>query len=134
MSGSTCRVGVVVDFSFDEYMHQRDLGKACKQLLRCYSLNRRLSQPMQFSITGLKDGGRGRTELSKHEGFTNWDVHLHQQNYHEVFDKKNIVYLSSESDNVISDLEGELQLYLQDVATLFQMWTFQERSNTSLEA
>ncbi len=33
---SFCQVGVVIDFSFDDYMHQRDLGKCCKQLLHCY--------------------------------------------------------------------------------------------------
>ncbi len=36
MAASACRVGVVVDFSFEEYMHQRDLGKCTKQLLHCY--------------------------------------------------------------------------------------------------
>jgi len=108
MAASACKVGVVIDFSFDgdAYMHQRDLGKACKQILRCYSLNRRLANPMQFSITGLKVGGRGREELSKHEGFVNWDVNLQEEDYNEVWPKDKIVYLTSESDNVVDKLEG----------------------------
>ncbi len=60
---------------------------------------------MQFHITGLREGGRGKDELSKHEGFANWDVHFHQDDYHEVLDKDSIVYLSSESENVVDALE-----------------------------
>ena len=36
MAESECRVGVVFDMSFAHLMQQKDLGKACKQLLRCY--------------------------------------------------------------------------------------------------
>ncbi len=36
MSESRCQIGVVLDMTFDHLMHQRDLGKCCKQLLHCY--------------------------------------------------------------------------------------------------
>ena len=50
MASSACRVGVVVDMSFDHLMHQRDLGKCCKQLLHCYSINRGVESIPIFQI------------------------------------------------------------------------------------
>ena len=35
-AGSNCKVGVIIDMSFDDYMNQKDLGKCCKQLQHCY--------------------------------------------------------------------------------------------------
>lgn len=107
MASSACRVGVVVDMSFDHLMHQRDLGKCCKQLLHCYSINRRLADPMQFYITGIKEKSKGEAEMSKHEGYKNWDAHFHSEDFDAVLPKDRVVYLSSESDNVLSELEPE---------------------------
>ena len=107
MAASACRVGVVVDMSFDHLMHQRDLGKCCKQLLHCYSINRRLADPMQFHVTGIKEGSRGEAEMAKHEGYRNWDAHFHAEDYDAALPKDKVVYLSSESENVLSDLEPE---------------------------
>ena len=50
MASSACKVGVVVDMSFDHLMHQRDLGKCCKQLLHCYSINRGVESIPIFQI------------------------------------------------------------------------------------
>jgi hypothetical protein len=36
MDGSDCKVNVVIDMSFDDLMHDRDLGKCLKQLMHCY--------------------------------------------------------------------------------------------------
>lgn len=36
MEGSACKVGVIIDMSFDDLMNQKDLGKCCKQLMHCY--------------------------------------------------------------------------------------------------
>ena len=107
MASSACRVGVVVDMSFGHLMHQRDLGKCCKQLLHCYSINRRLADPMQFYITGIKEKSKGEAEMSKHEGYKNWDAHFHSEDFDAVLPKDKVVYLSSESDNVLSELEPE---------------------------
>ena len=107
MNDSQCRVGVVVDFGFGHLMHQRDLGKCCKQLLHCYSINRRLKNPLQFHITSLSEDQDGFKELEKHQGFRNWDVKLHQKDLTEAFcdQKDKIVYLTAESENVLHQFE-----------------------------
>ena len=62
---------------------------------------------MQFHVTGIKEGSNGEAEMSKHEGYKNWDAHFHAEDYDAVLPKDRIVYLSSESDNVLSELEPE---------------------------
>jgi tRNA (guanine9-N1)-methyltransferase len=127
MATSSCRVSVVIDMSFDDLMTEKDKGKAYKQIIHCYSINRRLENPMQFHVTGLKVArecgavfcqntharkmlsfqGSGEAEMSKHDGYKNWDVHFHSGNYDSVLPKEKIVYLSSESDNILERLDEE---------------------------
>ena len=57
MAASTCKVGVVFDLQFEALMNQRDLGKTLKQVMKCYSLNRRMENPMQLYMTSFS--GRG---------------------------------------------------------------------------
>lgn len=50
----------------------QDMGKCIKQILHCYSLNRRSMNPMQLYITNLN--GKCEKEMEKHTGYRNWDV------------------------------------------------------------
>ncbi|XP_023348981.1 tRNA methyltransferase 10 homolog A, partial [Eurytemora carolleeae] len=63
MSESECKIGVIFDMQFDHLMHQRDLGKCIKQILRCYSNNRRLKAPLQMYMTSFK--GKVEEEMNK---------------------------------------------------------------------
>ncbi|XP_069683540.1 tRNA methyltransferase 10 homolog A [Periplaneta americana] len=105
MSQSNCTVRVAIDLSFDELMNGKEIGKCIKQLLRCYSLNRRAKNPMQFYVTSFN--GKSKEEMEKHSGYMNWDVNFLSESYSDVFESKDVVYLTSESDNVISTLEGD---------------------------
>lgn len=42
------------------------------QMARCYSINRRTQNPLQFYVTNFK--GQSKTIVEKHSGFSNWDV------------------------------------------------------------
>ncbi|KAF5292610.1 hypothetical protein FQA39_LY13943 [Lamprigera yunnana] len=105
MANSSCKIGVIVDLSFDELMISKDMGKVIKQILRVYTENRRASAPMQLHLTSFI--GRCKEEMSKHIGYENWDMHFHGADYLDVFPKEKLVYLSSESDNVIKVLEQD---------------------------
>ena len=99
---------------FGNYMNQRDRGKCLKQLMHCYSLNRRFDHPMNLHVTNFH--GVMKKEMSqRHQGYENWDIQFHAKSHTEAFvndpedpevAKTKIVYLSSESENVIS---GEFQ-------------------------
>ena len=72
MAESSCKLNVSIDLSFDELMIQRDQAKLIKQILRCYTLNRRAIAPLQFSLTSFE--GASKEEMSKHNGYEHWDV------------------------------------------------------------
>lgn len=105
MANSNCKVRVVIDLSFDDLMSDLDMGKCVKQMLHCYSLNRRAENPMQLYFTNFN--GKVEKEMEKHEGYRNWDIYFHSDSYTEIFDKSELVYLTSESDNVITKLEDD---------------------------
>lgn len=72
MAKSNCQVTVVIDLSLEKYMDERSLGKCMKQICRCYSINRRAANPVQFHVTSLE--GKSLAEMSKNSGYSNWDV------------------------------------------------------------
>lgn len=81
------------------------MGKVIKQILRVYTENRRAKSPMQLHLTSFE--GRCKDEMSKHNGYQNWDINFHSENYLQVFSKDRLVYLTSESDNVIEALKED---------------------------
>lgn len=81
------------------------MGKVIKQILRVYTENRRSKAPMQLHLTKFE--GRAKEEMSKHNGYQNWDIYFHSQDYTDIFPKENLVYLTSESDNVITELKED---------------------------
>ena len=105
MADSDCKVGVTIDLSFDDLMIDKDIGKLSKQILRCYTLNRRALAPMQFSLTSFN--GKSREDMQKHLGYENWDVKFHEESYLDVYPKDKLIYLTSESQNVINHLEHD---------------------------
>jgi len=105
MSESNCKVGVVFDMQFSDLMTQRDLGKCLKQIMKCYSFNRRLENQLQLYMTSFE--GVVKTELSKNDGYENWDFNFDDRRYDQICGKENIVYLTSDSENVVTALEND---------------------------
>lgn len=105
MANSTCKINVSLDLSFDDLMIDKDVAKMIKQILRCYTLNRRADAPLQFSVTNFT--GKSLQEMKKHNGYEHWDVKFHAEHYSNLFAKEKIVYLTSESDNIIENLEND---------------------------
>ncbi len=101
------QIHIAFDMSFGDKMNQKDRGKCLKQLLHCYSINRRLDHPFNLHFTNFH--GVLKDEMSRHQGFENWDVKFYDKPHTEVFtednsvckSKEDIVYLTSESEHVI---------------------------------
>jgi len=102
MEKSNCDLRVVVDVAFDDLMSDWEICKVHKQLQRCYSINRRLADPLQFYITNLY--GKTKDKFDSVQGSSLWDVHFKSESYLDVFSKCDIVYLTSESPNVLEDI------------------------------
>ncbi|KAJ8008237.1 hypothetical protein DPEC_G00102720 [Dallia pectoralis] len=82
-----------------------DVRKLHKQIQRCYAVNRRAVHPVQFYLTSL--GGQLKQNMDKTDvGWVNWkDIVVKQEAYHEVIAKEELVYLTSDSSNVLAELD-----------------------------
>lgn len=98
---------LVVDCSFDSLMLIKDVRKLHKQIQRCYAENRRASHPVQFYLTSL--GGQLRQSMDeKDKGWVNWkDIHIKTEHYTEVVSQEQLVYLTSDSPNVLTELDPQ---------------------------
>ncbi|XP_051935115.1 RNA (guanine-9-)-methyltransferase domain-containing protein 2 [Hippocampus zosterae] len=96
---------LVVDCSFDDLMLTKDVHKLHKQIQRCYAENRRASHPVQFYLTSL--GGQLKQSMDeKDKGWINWkDISIKLEHYSEVLSKEDVVYLTSDSPNVLTELD-----------------------------
>ncbi|XP_030018771.1 tRNA methyltransferase 10 homolog A [Sphaeramia orbicularis] len=96
---------LVVDCSFDDLMLIKDVRKLHKQIQRCYAENRRALHPVQFILSSL--GGQLKQSMDeKDKGWVNWkDITIKTEHYSEVVAKEELVYLTSDSPNVLSELD-----------------------------
>ncbi|XP_026494879.1 tRNA methyltransferase 10 homolog A [Vanessa tameamea] len=98
-------IGIIIDLSFDNLMIEKDRYKVIKQILRCYSINRRSESPLQFHVTSF--GEKTRVDMSRHNGYEHWDIVYHEETYLNKFPKDKLFYLTSESDNIIECFEED---------------------------
>lgn len=120
---------VVIDCSFDQHMTKDEKTKTCKQLLRVYTLNRRAPRPMPVYFCGLKEGTEMMEIFKKNDGYEHWDVSncrrswwateviihalfllqikVQEPTYLEQFPKERLVYLTSDSDNILGELNQD---------------------------
>ncbi|XP_078371001.1 tRNA methyltransferase 10 homolog A-like [Oculina patagonica] len=95
---------IAIDLSFDDLMNDRDIHKLLKQIQRTYSINRRAKHPVQLFLTSF--GGRSKTILEEIKcNYGNWDVHIKTEPYSDVFSQEDVVYLTSDSPNVLSEID-----------------------------
>ncbi|XP_030579132.1 tRNA methyltransferase 10 homolog A [Archocentrus centrarchus] len=96
---------LVVDCSFDSFMLIKDVRKLHKQIQRCYAENRRALHPVQFYLTSL--GGQLKQSMDeKDKGWVNWkDINIKTEHYTEVVAREDLVYLTSDSPNVLKELD-----------------------------
>ncbi|XP_051506014.1 RNA (guanine-9-)-methyltransferase domain-containing protein 2 [Myxocyprinus asiaticus] len=96
---------LVIDCSFDNLMMLKDVKKLHKQIQRCYAENRRTLHPVQFYLTS--HGGQLKQIMDEiNKGWVNWkDVHFKPDPFHEIMSKEDLVYLTSDSPNVLQELD-----------------------------
>uniref|UniRef100_A0A1Q3EZX0 tRNA (guanine(9)-N(1))-methyltransferase n=1 Tax=Culex tarsalis TaxID=7177 RepID=A0A1Q3EZX0_CULTA len=105
---SRADISVVVDLSFDaDMMIDKDVAKCVKQLLRIYTMNRRSERPIPLHFTGIREGGAVERHLNRNDGYQHWDVRYSSESFVKLFDREKLIYLTSESDNVLDELEKD---------------------------
>ncbi|XP_076459878.1 tRNA methyltransferase 10 homolog A-like [Babylonia areolata] len=103
MVDSACRQRVVIDCSFDAYMTEKDTSFLVQQIQHSYAANRRADNPLQFYMCGI--AGKAKQRLDNIGDYKGWDMHKEERDFREVFAREDIVYLSSESPNVLHTLD-----------------------------
>ena len=103
MSDSSCKLKVCFDLSLGHLMTPPELSKTFKQLHRCYSINRRAQAPLQLYITGYNE--EIKCAMNKLSGCFNWDVNFSEDVFHKFFDKSEVIYLTSDSPNVLETFD-----------------------------
>eukprot|EP00041_Stephanoeca_diplocostata_P017837 m.367518 g.367518 ORF g.367518 m.367518 type:complete len:385 (+) comp20835_c0_seq1:209-1363(+) len=93
---------VAIDMDFDKYHQVKDVKKLIKQVQTCYAVNRRGKAAVDFHLTSLT--GMPLARMKEVNGMS-WKINTHEKPYHEAFPKESIIYLSSESENVLSTLD-----------------------------
>lgn len=106
MEDSLNMTRVAIDFDYDELMLDKDIAKCSKQLLRVYTENRKSTMPIRLHFTSITENSRIKNVLSRNDGYTNWDVKIHEKPYYDLFDHNSIVYLTSDSDNILNELDS----------------------------
>ncbi|XP_044536200.1 tRNA methyltransferase 10 homolog A isoform X3 [Gracilinanus agilis] len=96
---------LIVDCSFDNLMVSKDIKKLHKQIQRCYAENRRASHPVQYYLTS--HGGQLKKIMDENDkGWVNWkDIHIKPEHYSELMKKEDLVYLTSDSPNILKELD-----------------------------
>ncbi|KAK0426317.1 hypothetical protein QR680_009643 [Steinernema hermaphroditum] len=103
MASSKCKQAIAVDMGYSEYMNAKAISATIAQLAFCYSANRHAENPMQFSIVNFT--GACREAFEKSETTNNWDVDITSDDVSQALPAKKVVYLTSESDNVLEELD-----------------------------
>ncbi|KAL6739925.1 hypothetical protein Aduo_013322 [Ancylostoma duodenale] len=103
MEQSTCKIRVAIDMSFDDLMSEKDCRRAVQQLNWSYSANRRSPEPLQFYITSFN--GLSRKVYDGIESNKNQDISLKSESLDDLFKPDEIVYLTADSDNVLSEID-----------------------------
>ncbi|XP_074648529.1 tRNA methyltransferase 10 homolog A-like [Tubulanus polymorphus] len=103
MKDSQCQLRVVIDCSFDCFMTDKAINSLTQQIQRCYSINRRAQDPLQFHVCGVD--GKTKDRMESIGDYVNWDVYFKSEPYTDCFHSDEIVYLTSESENIITELD-----------------------------
>ena len=101
---------VVIDLDFYDLMNDKDLRMVLKQVKACYSENRKHKNPLQLCLTSFSVQIK-ELFIKLQPGLINWDLRMEDSNYLDVFGKENIVYLTSDSTNILSTLD-ENKVYI----------------------
>jgi len=103
MASSKCDISVAVDMSYQSLMNEQLLKKTISQLNFSYACNRRADNPLQYHIANLN--GLTKTIFDGFAGYKDWDVFMHQESIAEIWPAEDVVYLTSDSTNVLTDLQ-----------------------------
>lgn len=108
---STASFGVCIDCAYEDQMTEKEINSLAQQIRYCYAQNKRSTHPCRFVVANLE--GKTNENLKKESGFPDhWKARgfeCSDKPLSELFldCKPRLVYLSSDSDNVLEHLSND---------------------------
>jgi len=96
-------IRIAIDLDFDTLMNDREIKSLAQQIMFSYGANQRAEKEFDLYLTTFKDKIQKRMAILS--GFNKWTINTTEKSYHEVFNKNELIYLTSESPNVITSLD-----------------------------
>ncbi|XP_007429342.1 tRNA methyltransferase 10 homolog C [Python bivittatus] len=97
---------LVFDMDYND-MSEREMQNTVKQMMECEGANRRAIEPFHLYYCNLKEDGPYHKEFIRRYGDA-WDnllVTVTEKSYAEIFPRDQIVYLTSDSPNVMETFD-----------------------------
>ncbi|CDR94867.1 predicted protein, putative [Babesia bigemina] len=99
---------ICINCTFHEFMNEKmqESKSLARQIAGMYSKIKKNEAKVKLIITGMSKD----TVLYKHMQFFNvdaWKVHIHSQNYWELFDTQNVVVLTPDAEECIEEVEHD---------------------------
>lgn len=107
--GPSKHIAVIIDCAFNHLQTEAEINSLGQQLMLCYAANTKNPEnPFYLSLTGIN--GALETKMNTFGGFPQqWLCHISDKHFTEAFPEEykqqNIVYLSPDSDNVITEFQ-----------------------------
>ncbi|XP_015593225.1 mitochondrial ribonuclease P protein 1 homolog [Cephus cinctus] len=99
---------VVIDCSYEDYMTNHELTSCAKQLKDAFALNRTHDQPFNVYFTNFDMSGKLATKLKTLMPTIfspEYPLNITSKSYLELFDKKDLVYLTPHCHNDMDDYD-----------------------------
>jgi Trm5-related predicted tRNA methylase len=96
---------VVLDFSYCNLQTVKELTSMRTQVSMVYGASNKKNSPLQLHFTSFC--GSFIEGFKKLNGFTSWNVLKHENHFLECFDKNNVIYLTSDSPNILETVEND---------------------------
>jgi tRNA (guanine9-N1)-methyltransferase len=98
-----------LDCSFENVMTPKEINSLASQIRFCYAFNKKAKHPVNATVTNLS--GATLEHLQNNSGFDQWAhrafEHTEQGLLDAYPDKTKLVYLTSDSENVLETLEDD---------------------------
>lgn len=98
---------IYLDCSFEEKMTYSEVNSLATQIRYCYAINKKAKHPVQLSCSSLS--GETLNHLQNISGFSRWYhkafFHTDQDIIGSYNNKSKLVYLTSDSENILTKLE-----------------------------
>ncbi|PON90296.1 tRNA (guanine-N1-)-methyltransferase [Trema orientale] len=100
-----CGQNIIIDLEFSHLMTPSEINSLVQQIMYCYAVNGRCTNPGHLWLTGL--AGEMGSQLQRLPGFDKWIIEKEKQSYIEALQdqKENLVYLTADSETVLEEFD-----------------------------